>query len=87
MEIGVAFVDREPILRRRDPAGWREHSDTQEEAKGIDQDVPLIEALRVERRVPFCAALAVWLSIIAVGGLASRPVLARCYIERVMNTL
>jgi hypothetical protein len=61
------------------------HNDTQEEAKGIDQDVPLasrdllarIEALRVERRAPFCAALAVWLSIIVVEGLASRPSCSR----------
>jgi len=30
-------------------------------------------ALRVDRRPPFCAALALWLSMTAADGLASRP--------------
>ena len=44
-------------------------NDVQQEAERVDQDVPLaardllarIEALRVERAAPFCAALALWL--------------------------
>ena len=34
-------------------------------------------ALRVDRRPPFCAALALWLSMIAAEGLASRPSFSR----------
>ena len=56
--------------------------DIQQEAEGVDQDVPLlaardllagIEAPRVKRAGPFCAALALWLSMIAALELASRP--------------
>ncbi len=54
--------------------------DAQEQAERIDQDVALaprdllacIEALRVERSLPFCAPLALWLSMTA-DGLASLP--------------
>ena len=60
--------------------GGMDH-DVQQEAERIDQDVALapddllarIKPLRVERGAPFCAALALWLSMIAAVGLASRP--------------
>ena len=59
----------------------RVDDDVQQEAERVDQDVPLaagdlfarIKALRVKRAAPFCAALALWLSMIAALGLASRP--------------
>lgn len=59
--------------------------DTQQQAERIDEDMALatrdllagIKALRVERRAPFCAALALWLSMIAAVGLASRPACSR----------
>ena len=61
-------------------AGWMDHH-VQEEAERIDENVPLaardllarIEALRIDRRPPFCAALALWESMIAADGLASCP--------------
>jgi len=57
----------------------------QEQAERVDKDMPLaarnllarIEALRVEPSAPFCAALALWLSMIAAVGLASRPSCSR----------
>lgn len=59
--------------------------DVQQEAERVDEDVALaardllarIEALRVDRRPPFCAALALWLSITAAVGLAARPSFSR----------
>ena len=59
--------------------------DTQEEAERVDEDVPLaprdllarVITLRVHRRPPFCAALALWLSMIAALGLISRPSFSR----------
>jgi hypothetical protein len=59
--------------------------DVQEEAERIDEDMPLaardllarVIALRIDRRPPFCAALALWLSITAADGLASRPFFSR----------
>jgi hypothetical protein len=36
-----------------------------------------IVTLRVDRGPPFCAALALWLSMIAALGLASRPACSR----------
>ena len=59
--------------------------DVQEKAERIDQDVALaardlfarVEPLRIDRRPPFCAALALWLSITAAEGLASRPSFSR----------
>lgn len=59
--------------------------DTQQEAERVDEDVALaardllacIKALRIERSPPFCAALALWLSMIAAVGLASRPACSR----------
>lgn len=55
--------------------------DAQQEAKGVDEDVALaafdplarVETRRVDRRPPFCAPLALWASMIATVGLASRP--------------
>jgi hypothetical protein len=52
--------------------------DCQQHADGVGQQVALaaddrlarVVAGRVERRAPFCAAFAVWLSMIAVVGLA-----------------
>lgn len=57
----------------------------QQQAERIDEDMALatrdllacIEALRVEQGPPFCAPLALWLSMIAVVGLASRPARSR----------
>ena len=59
----------------------RMHDDVQEEAEGVDKNVPLaardllarIVARWVERRAPFCAPLTLWLSMIAAVGLAARP--------------
>jgi len=59
----------------------RVDDDAQEEAERVDQDVALatrdllarVIPLRVHRRPPFCAALALWLSMIAALGLTSRP--------------
>lgn len=66
-----------------DIAGSNE--DVQQEAEGIDQNVapaaqrllPGIIARRVERGPPFEAPRAVWLSMIATVGLASRPCRSR----------
>ena len=74
------FVGAVAILH----TGGMDH-DVQEEAKRIDENVPLaardllarIEALRIDRRPPFCAALALWLSMTAADGLASRPSFSR----------
>jgi hypothetical protein len=67
-------------------------SHAQQQAKRIDENVALatrdllarIEALRVERGPPFCAPLALWLSMtlalwlsMTVVGLASRPACSR----------
>jgi len=65
-------------------AGRMDH-DVQEKTERIDENVPLaardllarIEALRIDRRPPFCAALALWESMIAADGLASRPSFSR----------
>ena len=63
----------------------RMNRDAQQQAKRVDENMPFatrdflprIEALRIERGPPFCAALALWLSMIAVVGLASRPACSR----------
>lgn len=63
----------------------RMDGDAQQETERVDEDVALaarnllarIEALRIDRGPPFCAALALWLSTIAVVGLASRPSASR----------
>lgn len=55
--------------------------DAQQQAKGVDEDMALaaldlfarIETRRVDRCPPFCAPLALWASMIATVGLASRP--------------
>ena len=57
------------------------HDHRQQHADGIGQQVALaaedllasVITGRIERRAPFCAPFAVWLSMIAVVGLASRP--------------
>ena len=59
--------------------------DAQQQAERINEDVPLaprdllarIVTLRVKRGPPFCAALALWLSMMAAVGLASRPSCSR----------
>jgi hypothetical protein len=59
--------------------------DAQQQTERINEDVPLapgdllarIIALRVKRGPPFCAALALWLSMMAAVGLASRPSCSR----------
>ena len=61
------------------------HHHREQHADGVGQQVALaandllarVIAGRVERRAPFCAAFAVWLSKIAVVGLASRPACSR----------
>ncbi len=53
----------------------------QEQAERVDENMPLaardllarIIALGIDRGPPFCAALALWLSMIAADGLASLP--------------
>jgi hypothetical protein len=68
----------------------------QQKAERIDEDMALatrdllarIEALRVKQGPPFCAPLTLWLSMIAVVGLAYRSrLLAYRHIERVMDAL
>ena len=57
----------------------------EQHADGVGQQVTLapddflarVVAGRIERRAPFCAPFAVWLSMIAVVGLASRPACSR----------
>ena len=63
----------------------RMDDDVQQEAERVDEDMPLaaldllarVIARRVERRPPFCAPLALWASMIATVGLASRPACSR----------
>jgi hypothetical protein len=63
----------------------RMHDDREPHADGVGQQVALaaddllarVVTRRIERRAPFCAAFAVWLPMIAVVGLASRPVCSR----------
>ena len=62
----------------------RMHRHAQQQAEGIDENMPLApgdllarKALRVEPSAPFCAAFALWLSMIATEGLASRPARSR----------
>lgn len=61
------------------------HDDREQHADAVGQQVALatdnllarVVAGRIERRAPFCAAFAVWLSMIAVLGLAARPTCSR----------
>jgi hypothetical protein len=61
------------------------HHDPHHSGRAYRHDVPLaagdflarIVALRVDRGPPFCAARALWLSITAALGLASRPACSR----------
>jgi len=63
----------------------RMDGDAQQQAQRIDEDVALatsdflarIKTLRVDGGAPFCAALPLWLSMIAAEGLASRPARSR----------
>ena len=63
----------------------RVDDDVQQEAERVDENVPLaardllarVIARRIERRPPFCAPLALWASMIATVGLASRPACSR----------
>ena len=63
----------------------RVNNDAQQEAQRVDQDVPLatfdllarVVARRIEPSPPFWAPFAVWESMIAVVGLASRPSCSR----------
>ncbi len=61
------------------------HDDGEQHPDGVGQQVALaaddllarVVAGRIERSAPFCAPFAVWLSMIAVVGLASRPACSR----------
>ena len=63
----------------------RMNADREEQSEGVGQDVALaakhllarVIAGRVERGPPLTAPLALWLSMIAVVGLASRPAVSR----------
>ena len=63
----------------------RMHDHREQHADGIGQQVALaaddllvrVVAGRIECRAPFCAAFTVWLLMIAVVGLASRPACSR----------
>jgi hypothetical protein len=63
----------------------RVDDDVQQEAERVDENVPLaardflarVIARRIDRRPPFCAPLALWASMIATVGLASRPTCSR----------
>ena len=63
----------------------RVDDDVQQEAERVDENVPLatrdllarVISRRIERRPPFCAPLALWASMIATVGLASRPACSR----------
>ena len=63
----------------------RVHNHPKQQAERVGQDVTLaadqlfarIIPGRIERSAPFCAPFAVWLSMIAVLGLASRPACSR----------
>ncbi len=71
------------------------NKDVQQEAERVDQDLPLatldllagVVARKIERRPPFCDAVAVCESMIATVGLASRPSCSRTAMCRsVMET-
>ena len=63
----------------------RVDDNVQQEAERVDETVPLatrdllarVIPRRIERRPPFCAPLALWASMIATVGLASRPAFSR----------
>lgn len=66
----------------------RDNIDIQQQAERVDEDVALsaedflarIEALAIKRGPPFTAPLALWASMMAVVGLASRPPCSRLWI-------
>lgn len=61
------------------------NDNAQQQTQGVDEDVPFaaldllarVVARSIEQSPPFCAPLALWLSMIAVVGLASRPACSR----------
>ena len=61
------------------------NDDVQQEAERVDKNMPLatldllacVVARRIDRRPPFCAPLALWASMMATVGLASRPACSR----------
>jgi hypothetical protein len=63
----------------------RMHDDVQQEPERVDQNVPLatldllarVIALRIDRRPPYCAPLALCASMMATLGLAARPAFSR----------
>lgn len=63
----------------------RQNAHAEEQTESVDEDMAFaprdllarIEALRRKRQAPFCAALALWGSMIAALGLASRPAASR----------
>jgi len=79
-EAASAAIENQPrLVAVLNIAGMND--DVQQKAERIDQDMALtpgdllarIKPLRVKRRAPLCAPLALWLSMIAAVGLASRP--------------
>ena len=83
-EAARAPVEHQPGAIAILDIGWM-NDDVQQETERVDEDMPLaardllarIVTLRVDRGPPFCAALALWLSMIAAVGLASRPSCSR----------
>jgi len=79
-EAAGAAIEHEPCTVTILDIGGMD-DDVQEEAERIDEYVPLaafdllasVIARRIERRPPFCAPLALWASMMAAVGLASRP--------------
>ncbi len=79
-----ALVEHEPGAVAILHVGRVDH-DIQQEAERVDEDVALatldllarVIARRIERGPPFCAPLALWASMIATVGLASRPACSR----------
>ena len=80
VEAARAAIEHEPrTVTILDTCGVDDN--VQEEAERIDENVPLatldllarVIARRIDRRPPFCAPLALWASMMAAVGLASRP--------------
>lgn len=79
----AAIEDQPSAIAILQVGGVDDH--VQQEAERVDEDVPLatldllarVIARRIDRGPPFCAPLALWASIIATVGLASRPACSR----------